>query len=263
MKLKKFFLILVFFLTTPMFSSIVILNGLTHTYKIESGQVYKGHIVVQNTSDNPQNVRFYQQDYRYTSDGTSYYEELGTNPRSNASWIKLSTNLIRLEGKGKYEVFYEITVPDNINNGSFWSTIMVEPVDEIKPSDEKGVRISTVIRYAILLVTTTTQPAEAKIIFKSVNLTKQDQKNQLDIVLENQGQLYHRVIVTAELFDNQKGDEAGFFQSNSLGLLPNTSKRFTIDLSSVSPGKYSAVVLASGDEDHIFGVNVELNISDD
>lgn len=264
MKIKLFFSVLVFLVSCPLFAGIVVLNGLSHTYKVEGGNVYKGYISVHNTSNKTQNVKFYQQDYRYDSDGTSYYEEPGSNQRSNALWTQLSTNLIRLEANGKMDVYYEITIPENIEPGSYWNVVMVEPVDDIKPDESKGVKVNTVVRYAVLLVTTTMDAvAEAKIIFKSVNLTKQDQKNQLDIVLENQGQLYHRVIVTAELFDNQKGDEAGFFQSNSLGLLPNTSKRFTIDLSSVSPGKYSAVVLASGDEDHIFGINVELNISDD
>src|SRR5690606_40440071 len=86
----------------------------------------------------------------------------------------------RLEANGKMDVYYEITIPENIEPGSYWNVVMVEPVDDIKPDESKGVKVNTVVRYAVLLVTTTMDAvAEAKIIFKSVNLTKQDQKNQL------------------------------------------------------------------------------------
>src|SRR5690606_7804744 len=83
----------------------------------------------------------------------------------------------RLEANGKMDVYYEITIPENIEPGSYWNVVMVEPVDDIKPDESKGVKVNTVVRYAVLLVTTTMDAvAEAKIIFKSVNLTNKIKK---------------------------------------------------------------------------------------
>jgi hypothetical protein len=39
-----------------------------------------------------------------------------------------------LKGKEKTEIFYEITVPDQaLDPGSYWSVIIVEPVEDINP----------------------------------------------------------------------------------------------------------------------------------
>lgn len=258
---KIFFFICCFFTCYFGFASIVITNGLTHTYKVKEGTVYKGIITVENTAKTPQNVKLYQKDYSYTANGTSYYNDPGTNERSNLHWIKLNTNLLKIEGKSKANVSYEIMVPKNIDTGSFWSVIMVEPVDEIKPSNDKpGVQIKSVIRYSIQIITTKDQPAQALLNFNSINLIKQEGKQVLEIDLANNGQLYHTVEVSIEIFDNKTGDNRGAYKSSRLSLLPNNSKRFTIDLTTIAPGTYSAALLAATHDDHIFGINIELNI---
>lgn len=258
---KIFFFISVFFACNCAFASIVITNGLTHTHNVKEGTVYKGIITIENTAKTSQNVKLYQKDYSYKADGTSYYNDPGSNERSNLQWIKLNTNLLKLEAKGKVDVAYEIVVPTNIDAGSYWSVIMVEPVDEIKPSNDKpGVQIKSVIRYSIQIITTNDQPAEALLTFDAINLTKQDGKRVLQLDLSNNGQLYHTVEASIEIFDNKTGSNKGTYLSSKLSLLPNNSKRFTIDLSSLSPGKYSAAILAATHDEQIFGINIELDI---
>lgn len=258
---KIFFFISVFFACNCALASIVITNGLTHTYKVKEGTIYKGFITVENTAKTSQNVRLYQKDYSYRADGTSDYNNLGTNERSNLQWIKLNTNLLNLEGKGKANIAYEIVVPQNIDAGSFWSVIMVEPVDEIKPSDDKpGVQIKSVIRYSIQIITTNDQPAEALLTFNSINLTKQDGKRILQLDIVNNGQLYHTIETSIEIFDNKTGSNKGTYLSSKLSLLPNNSKRFTIDLNTITPGTYSAAILAATHDEHVFGINIELEI---
>nr|WP_305049517.1 hypothetical protein [Elizabethkingia bruuniana] len=125
----------------PLHASIVVLNGLTHNYKVENGHVYKGKIAIENTGSTSQNVKIYLQDFSYKSDGSVNYTIPLTNTKTNADWIKLNTNLLTLKAKEKTEVFYEIVVPDKITQaGSYWSVLIVEPVDDIKPSDKKNRR---------------------------------------------------------------------------------------------------------------------------
>lgn len=55
---------------TSLHAGIVVLNGLTHHYKVENGQVYKGKIAIENTGDTPQNIKLYLQDLSYQANGS-------------------------------------------------------------------------------------------------------------------------------------------------------------------------------------------------
>lgn len=262
MTLKKtLFFIAIFFAYTNLFASIVITNGLTHSYKLKEGTLQKGIITIENTADIAQNVKLYQQDYSYNATGTSFYEDYGKNKRSNLKWIKLNTNLLKIEGRSRANVSYEILIPENTLAGSFWSVVMVEPVDDIVPNDVKnGIQLKTLIRYSIQIVTTNEKPANALMTFDTINLKKIEGKNILELSISNNGDIFHIVEATIELFDSKDGSNKGKFKSDMLSLLPGNSKLFTIDLSAVPAGKYNASILASSTEDHVFGINIELNI---
>jgi hypothetical protein len=93
--IKRIFLLILFILQfTFLQAGIVILNGLTHAYKVENGKVYKGKIAIENTGNNPQNVKLFLQDFGYQADGSISYTSLHTNKKTNGDWIKLNTNLI-------------------------------------------------------------------------------------------------------------------------------------------------------------------------
>jgi uncharacterized protein YpbB len=86
-----------------------VLNGLTHFYKVENGQVYKGKVTLQNTGNTVQNVKIFLQDFSYHSDGTTYYTAPHTNEKSNTDWIKLNTNLVSLKAKEKQRYILKLT----------------------------------------------------------------------------------------------------------------------------------------------------------
>lgn len=189
------------------------------------------------------------------------YEDFGNNKRSNLKWIALSTNLIKIEPKSKVNVSYEIKTPENALSGSSWSVVMVEPVDEIQPSEDKqGFQIKTVIRYSIQIVTTNIEPAKSLLNFDSIELTNNDGKNFLQLAIANIGEIFQIVEASIEIFDNKSGNNLGKFKSDRQSLLPNNAKMFTIDLGQIPPENYSATVLANGEEDYVFGINIELEI---
>ena len=74
------------------FSSIVILNGLTHENQVLPGESYRGTIQIQNASEKSRSVRVYQRDYWFSYTGESKHDPAGTMERSNASWISFSSN---------------------------------------------------------------------------------------------------------------------------------------------------------------------------
>lgn len=264
MALKKLFFIGFFFVSANLFASIVVTNGLTHSYKVKGGMVQKGIISIQNTANVSQNVKLYQQDYKYNATGASFYDDYGKNERSNLKWIQLNSNLVKIEAKSKVNVAYEITVPDNVMAGSTWSVILVEPVDDIIPAKERqAVQLKSVIRYSIQIITTNEEAGESLLVFDTVNLNKRDGKSLLEIAVSNKGNLFHNTELSIELFDSENGANLGLFKSDNMGLLPSNSKLFVIDLSSVPLGSYTASILATTIENIVFGLNIELNLSDE
>jgi uncharacterized protein (DUF2147 family) len=265
--IKRIFLLIFLMLQFSFLQAgIVVLNGLTHTYKVENGKVYKGKIGIENTGNASQNVKLFLQDFTYKADGSIHYTAIRTNSRSNGDWIRLNTNLITLKAKEKTEVFYEITVPDQSPDpGSYWSVIIVEPVDDIKPNDDKaGVNITSVIRYAIQVITDfKSESAKPDLKFESVKIEKEDGKQTAKIAIANNGSLYCKPSVTIEIYNRKTGERLGSYASTAMGLLPQTSKSFYIDISKVPPDQYKAVLIATDEEDNAFALNVELEVKND
>lgn len=265
--IKRILLLITFMLQFAfLHAGIVVLNGLTHSYKIENGKVYKGKIAIENTSSAPQNVKLFLQDFTYHADGTLNYTELHTNNRTNGNWIKLNTNLVTLKGKEKTEVFYEITVPNQaLDPGSYWSVIIVEPVDDIKPSDNKpGVNITSVVRYAIQVITDIeTEKAKPDLKFENVKVEKEEGKQTVKIAIANNGNLYCRPTASIEIYHRKTGKKIGTFSSLTMGLLPTTSKTFPIEISKVPPDQYTATIMATDEEENAFAINVELEVKND
>mgnify|MGYP004517520471 CR=1 FL=1 len=265
--IKRILLLLTFVLQFCFLKAgIVILNGLSHSYNVENGKVYKGKIAIENTGNKPQNVKLFLQDFSYTADGTIKYAVPYTNDRTNVGWIKINTNLVTLKAKQKTEVFYEITVPHTISNpGSYWSVIMVEPVEEIRPDHNgHGVNITSIVRYAIQVITDyDSENAKPELTFESIKIEKKDGIRTANIAVINKGNLYCKPKVSLEIYNRQADEKAGTFTSLEMGLLPYTSKTFPINISNLPPEKYNAVVMATDENENAFALNVELEVKND
>lgn len=265
--IKRIVLFIIFILQFGLSkASIVILNGLSHSYKVENGKVYKGKIEIENTGKKTQSVKLFLQDFSYKSDGTIYYAPPHTNNRTNIDWIKFNTNLITLKAKEKTEVYYEITVPNKLSEpGSYWSVIMVEPVEDIKPDENKqGVNITSIVRYAIQVITDfDSEKAKPELKFESVKIEKEDNTNIANIAIANNGNLYCKPSATIEIYNRKTGEKIGTFSSIAMGLLPHTSKTFPINISKIPPDKYNAVIIATDENENAFALNVELEVKNE
>ncbi|MGG5210627.1 WxL protein host-binding domain-containing protein [Chryseobacterium sp. MIQD13] len=265
--IKRIFLLMFLMLQFSfLYAGIVVLNGLTHTYKVENGKVYKGKVSIENTGNTLQSVKLFLQDFSYKADGTISYTAMHTNSRTNSDWIKLNTNLVTLKAKEKTDVFYEITIPDRpADSGSYWSVIIVEPVEDIKPSNDKaGVNITSVVRYAIQVITDyETERAKPDLKFENVKIEKEDGRQTAKIAIANNGNLYCKPTATIEIYNRKTGERLGSYTSIQMGLLPQTSKSFHIDISKVPAGQYKAVLIATDEDENAFALNVELEVKND
>src|SRR5690606_7182416 len=222
-KYPLLYIILLFILPHHSEGSIVVLNGLTHTYKTEKGQVYTGKIELKNTGTAPKSVKLYLQDLSYSFDGTIHYTAPNTNKKTNADWIELSTNLVKLEANQSLEVVYQVTVPDTVaQEGSYWSTIIVEPIEEINPhTATTGVQITSIVRYAVQVITDyVTSPLTPELKFEKIGIESTDQSKILQVALSNKSEIYCKATATIEVYDIEGNMVDSPFESPTMGLLP-------------------------------------------
>lgn len=256
-----FTLIVLLFISNKIMAGVVVINGLSHIEEVVPGGIYRGVIEIQNTSEIAQAVQLRSYDYRYNSDGETFYDEPGSHGRSNAKWVDLSPAFLTLAGKEKTTVAYEIKIPDNADlYGTYWSVVMVESVNAL--DDEalrKGVNINTQVRYAVQLSTTIAKKGKKNLSFTKAEIKNEDGQRFLAIDIENPSDCLLTPQVSAELFD-ENGQSIAILDSDKRKLYPGTSVRFYVPIKNVPNGSYQAMVLADCSDENIFGVNVSLEI---
>lgn len=248
--------------TPPAFAGVGPLGATTHVRAAQPGETYRGTIVVRNTDAEPAEVKVYRRDYAFTADGRNEFGAPGGLPRSNAGWLRLSQEQITVPPKGRSTVQYEVSVPDDPDlAGTYWSTIMVEPVTGAEAADPRGegVRLVQVVRHAVQVITEIGDTGTAAIEFKNARVLSGNGERLFTVDVENTGERWLRPKVWLELHDPQ-GRSAGRLEGQRRRIFPATSVRYRIDLSGVRPGKYLALLVADAGRNDFFGTRLELNI---
>lgn len=246
-------------------AAVTILNGLTHNFTVTPGQTYSGQIQIGNTDNRPRMAIISQFDYQTNANGESSFLKPGKTGRSNISWINLSESTVRINAKDNYTVTFEVRVPNDLTgDGTYWSVIMVEPVEEADTGKlAKGqFRIENKIRYAIQVICQVGESGKIDVKFLGAEVLRENGQRVVNIDLENTGQRYVRPVIQLEFFDAE-GKEAGTFQSNDQGLYPGSSLRYKVDITALPPGEYKVVALANCTVDNVFGINLTLKVKDD
>ncbi len=264
--MHRLFLLLVFkvLFATTSFSAIIILNGLSHKFKVQGGVVYKGVIEVSNTDLTAQAVKLYQTDYTFKSDGSSDYGLPGSLKRSNASWIELGENMFTLVGKEKRVINFQITVPNNDSLfGTYWSVIMVEGLTPPDTTKQKGqFNIKTVTRYGIQVITDIGSEGKRELVFNATKIQNKDSKRLLMADIGNIGDFMLETLFVCELYDAE-GKTTKLANTYRKKLYPNTSAMLEIDITSMPIGTYNALLLADCEDDEAFGIQMQLEVKDE
>jgi hypothetical protein len=262
-KSRKFILtilISIFWASMQLRAGIAVLNGLTHEMKLSPGEKVRGRIELQNISEKETSVRLFQTDYWFSHTGDTKYNDPGSSARSNARWISLAQSFITLQANEIRSVEFEVVVPsaDSLT-GTYWSVILLEAINPPDTTDQKGMNINTVMRYAVQVISHIGETGTRDLQFLNVTLRKGNPGAVLDVDMENRGERALRPEIGIELF-NDEGVSRGIFKTDRRRIYPGTSARFSIAIGGVLPGKYSGVLVADCDEDHIFGTNLTLEL---
>ena len=245
--------------------SLNVVGELTKQHSVAPGARLRGEIQIENQGDEAGEVKLYFSDYLHYADGSNLFQKPGAVPRSNASWFSISPSYATVQPKEILTVNYSIAVPAEASlKGTYWSLLMVEPVSKAlvtPPSakDDINVQVTTHIRFAVQMITNVGKTGEAKISFKDRQLVKEKDKRLLKIGLENTGEKLLTPHVWMELFD-QKGQSSGQIDGSKYRIYPGCSARFEMDLSSIPPGAYKAVVVADNGDENVFGANYTLDL---
>jgi hypothetical protein len=265
--MKKAILILLVFLCTAAtaHAGVSVVGSLTRENTVVQGDRYEGDIMLRNSDEKPVEVRIYKKDYLFYADGRNLYDEPGSTPRSNATWLTIQPAQLTVPPKGTGAFHYTVQVPKNTNlKGSYWSLLMVEPMapPAVLPGQEKNkvsVGLQTVVRYAIQIVTDFGDSGEWQLKFRDKKLVMSEGKRLFEIDIENVGERWLSPMVWIELY-NAEGAPAGRFESSQKRIYPGCSVRHQMDLTGVPAGTYNAVAIADNKDDHVFGGQYEITI---
>lgn len=257
-------LVFIVFFSNNAFANIVVVNGLTHEHKASAGETYRGIVEVQNNSDKQQYVKIYQKDYLFYHTGEILYNEPGSNERSNAKWITLSSNYTKIAAGEKLSIQYEVTVPNSDSLiGSYWSLIMVEGVNNIDTNTiAGGISIQSVMRYAIQVITNINETGLRRLEFINVKLMLEDSTRFLQVDIKNTGERFMSPVLKLELFD-ASGNSVAIFEAIKRKVYPGTSTRSRVVIKEVPPGVYQALLIADNGDEDVFGLNLSLELEDD
>ena len=250
-------------LTHAAYAQISILGNLTQIREVRPGDEYSGAVLVENISDEPEDIRAYIRDYLYYSDGTNYYDEPGTHSRSNATWIIHSPGQTTIQPKERIAIQYQIRVPDDTSLiGSYWCMLMVEGVPEVPTAQpEHNLSIRVITRYGNQIITNISNTGTRQIQFQDSQLILEEGERFLQVKIQNIGELSVNPDLWIELF-NFDGESKGTYHAIKTRILPGCSIESKIDLSLLELGSYKALLVADcGDED-LFGVNYTLDITE-
>ena len=101
-------------------------GGLTRAYMVQPGSRIEPSILLRNHGAEPGEVKTYQADYLFFSDGKNSYGEPGSVPRSNCSWVTFSPQQLVVPANGTSFIHCAVQAPnDEKLTGTYWSMLMI------------------------------------------------------------------------------------------------------------------------------------------
>jgi hypothetical protein len=256
--MKKSLLFLFLFLSFQASNAgVVILNGLTHVHESASGQLITGVIRMKNTDETEQRVIIYFNDlFQECGKGTVLTADI-THKNSIKNWLTTNVNEHVFKANEEYELIYTINVPNDVEiDGSFWGILMVEVEKPIKEDElEYGVKLESKIRYGIQIIADINERTPSELEFYDIKIEEPDGNKLINVVLKNLGTFYVEPTLVLEVFNDQ-GEQQKKEEAKFKKVYPNSCKTFTLDISNLPKGAYTAVLVADYGE-NMYSIDLE------
>ena len=241
-------------------AQIAVVGNAVDEHEAGPGQRYVSSITVRNLTSEPQPVRIYQTDYRFSADGTSNFDSAGTVARSNAAWVRPSASSVTIPPLAEIVLSYAVSVPaiDSLR-GTYWSTIMVEGQPRLPPQARRGqIGLGAVFRYAVQVATHLPAAGSRKVrLTRQGFLTDSTGARVLDVVIENTGERAYRPNLWVELYDARGTLRKRVERQRGL-LYPGTSLQQRFSFGALPAGVYKALVFADTGDDTVSAAQYKL-----
>jgi hypothetical protein len=228
------------------YASLDLVGPLNDDRHVQSGKKYSGVILMRNTGDKPLKVQVTQHDYTFTYQGRNFYDVPGTNKRSNARWISLSSNKVIIPPLSDMSLGFNVKVPKKKDlAGTYWSIVMLTPDEDNSSSvagSSESVTIKSVFAFGYQVVTTVGNLGSASIKFVDKTIVSSEGKTLLKVSLKNDGEMLVIPEVWASIFA-ESGENLGRFDAMKARIFPGCSLTSDIDMSRVPDGKYKALIV--------------------
>jgi hypothetical protein len=269
-KIINILLISGFIISTNLHAKLLMQGGYSHEFTVIEGGVYKKSIKLKNMGKTPLEIKLYLEDYLFDAKGTSSFTaaHLRRNTRSNSQWITFAPNRLIIAPNMEKTVSYTMIVPNTSVIGTYWSTLIVEPVSpyslessQKKYNDKKvHLQIQQVSRHAIQIVAQIGETGQVNLSLKNPQMKRQGSQRTFSLDAYNFGSRWIKPTVWMDIHD-QKGNFMGKFTSKRGRIYPKTSVRYPIDISSLRKGNYKGLfVLDGGNDSDIMATDVNLAI---
>lgn len=242
----------------------LVTGSLVKEKTVSPGQNYQVIILIKQTGGKSDRLKIYQNDYFFDYTGKSYYPAPGKLKRSNADWIEIQNNELILNTNEEKSILLDVHVPPNDSlKGTYWSTIMIEGVNEDDANPSGQITIHSRTRYAIQLLSNFADTGSNLLKFHTPKLlNKSTGQKALQVILSNDGDHVLSPALSLELFNSQTGSSSEKKTLSPKELLPGTSRTFEFPLDSIASEnqKYIAVIVADGKGENIFGIQYPLEL---
>ncbi|WP_339605814.1 hypothetical protein [uncultured Roseivirga sp.] len=242
-------------------ASVTVINGLTHFYSGNSGDIISGEVILFNSSVIDQRVTFSINEALFSCNANRKFTEKAPHAQSSSDWFESEVMEKVLAPNEKYTYRYTIRIPaDQKLKGSYWSVLMVYVENPVKKEQlTNNIGLDTKVRYAIGLLTHVNGFDDVNIDFTNVNFNQtEDTPNKLEINVKNDGSFIEGVLLTLEVYD-ATGNKISVFETDRNMVFPGVCKTYVVDISSLPPGDYQCLLLAEAREDFT-GTNLSLNL---
>jgi hypothetical protein len=229
-----------------------------------AGEEYAGTIDVRNTSATAQKVSVRVVDYSFQADGSNRYDDAGTRPRSNATWLTLSARTLEVPPLQQATLAYVVRVPhaDSLR-GSYSSMVLVTGISRDEPiaggnRGRANAGLHSRLSFGVQLATHLSGPAVSQFAMENVVLSAPaSHERTLSLTLRNTGERAQRPMMSLELY--RADGQLVASQKSQRGLIyPGSSVRQQFVLTGIPSGTYRALIQADAGGDDLYALQSDV-----
>ncbi len=249
-------------------SFIVLESALSYHLTLSPGDTITETVSIRNSDEEGvKDVKLYKSDYLSFADGKNSFLDPLTLSRSNANWVEMTRySPVSVRAGEIEEIDVTITVPDDPElSGTYWSMIMVEPVERHDIKDDApqmGMQLRSIWRYAVVVIVDIEGTGKPDLTILDKRLVENGAETVFQVDVKNTGSSVIAPKATIQCFSSIGEEVANIENASESRILPECSLRFKFDLSNIPAGKYTSVLLFEGTGEDVFGAQYEIDIPD-